>query len=153
MKTVLLLRKDIYKVTQPLIQKSSMDINEDILLSDNEGEASNQRKRVSSGDTTETKKPKIRKVKMVCLRVSKIYLILIIYCFNIVLVSPQRVFYSNHVMTLHSIKPVTHDDLTLKRLGGASDAPPSCLSYAISSSLKVPCSYLVTFHFNPFNMS
>ena len=87
-----------------------MDINEDILLSDNEVEASNQRKRVSSGDTTETKKSKIRKVNMVCLRVSKIYLILIIYCFNIVLVSPQRVFYSNHVITLHSIKPVTHDD-------------------------------------------
>ena len=91
-----------------------MDINEDILLSDNEVEASNQRKRVSSGDTTETKKSKIRKVNMVCLRVSKIYLILIIYCFNVVLVSPQRVFYSNHVITLHSIKPVTHDDLIRK---------------------------------------
>ena len=31
--------------------------------------------------------------------------------------------------------------------------PPSRLSSAISSSLKVPCSYLVTFHLNPFNKS
>ena len=37
--------------------------------------------------------------------------------------------------------------------GGASDASPSPLSSAISSSLEVPCSYLVTFHFNPFNKS
>ena len=41
-----------------------------------------------------------------------------------------------------------------KKAGGvAPRAPPSRLSSAISSSLKVACSYLVTFHFKPSNKS
>ena len=68
---------------------------------------------------------------------------------------------NTHITELHPpTEHLTEEDilnkinLTLKRPGGGLlQPPPSRLSSAISSSLKVACSYLVTFHFKPSNKS